>query len=489
MKHRASYNSILLAGARLFSTASSLLITMILTKTLDLSANGTYAQCLVIISVGLSIISLGLMEGSNYFFAKSKDKKEKQEYVSAILFLVYVSGLALAIILLLFRKSISNYFSNPTLSTLIFLIALHPMLANLINVLNVLYIATDRAKTVVFRNAAISLIHLLIVSITACTTKDVGMILLLYLLAEIVTDIFMLRSFSRAGYSVRLHLPSRTILQRILQYCLPMAAYIAMNAFLRDTDKLIIGWYETTEMQAVYSNCAKILPLDIISAAFYTILVPQITQHIVHHRLDTARKIFANYLKVGLLSTATFALAILLCPEETILFLYSADYLQGITVFILYNFVEFIKFANVTIVISAAGKTKILMIVSATALIANLVLSLVLYSWLGFVGPAVGTVIVTALTVATLLILSANVLKTNIIHLLDWKFLGIYAVKTTIAICVCLLVKKALVQAGVLDWMILFAIIGLFCLIVLLSNLKQIKNTLSQIDRSREEQL
>ena len=489
MKQRASYNSILLAGARLFSTASSLLISMILTKTLDLSANGIYAQCLTIISVGLSIISLGLMDGGNYFFAKARCKQERHEYINAILFLVYLCGLIVAGVLILFRAPISRYFSTPALENLLILVACRPMLSSLINVLNVLYIATNRAKTVVIRNAAISFVHLVIVIVTAVTTKDVGMILALYLVAEILTDGFMLYSFGKAGYSVQLHLPRRTVLYNILQYCLPMAAYIAMNSLLRDTDKLIIGWHESTEMQAIYSNCAKILPIDVVSSAFYTILVPKITQHLTRQQFGNARNIFLNYLKIGLLSTGTFATAISLCPDQAICFLYSSDYLYGRNIFVLYNVVEFLKFSNVTIVLSAVEKTKTLMIVSAIMLAANLFISMALYEGMGFSGPAIGTVIITGVTVMILLTLSARNLKVAFIKLIDIRFLLGYILKAAVSAAVCLLLKRLLLNMGAHQFIILFSVCGLYCLLMLLCNFREIKNCLSRVDQVSEEHL
>lgn len=487
MSQKTSLNSILLAGARLFSTVSSMLITMILAKTLDLPANGTYAQCVTIISVGLSLISLGLMEGSNYFFANAATRQERQEYIDTILFLVYLSGFVLAGLLILFRESIGRYFSNSALSGLMWIIALRPMLSSLINVLNVLYIATGRAKTVVLRNAAISFVHLVILVVTALTTKNVAMILCLYLAAELVTDGLMLWSFGRGEYGVRFRLPKADVVRKILQYCLPMAAYIAMNSLLRDTDKLIIGRFESTEMQAIYSNCAKILPLDVISAAFYTILVPKITKRIAAGQLDEARKLFTDYLKVGLLSTATFAIAISLCADQAIGLLYSKEYLLGRSVFLLYNIVELLKFANVTIVISAIGKTKTLMIISAAALVVNLGISLTLYQWLGFVGPAVGTVVVTAITIVVLFIISARILHTSPVQLLDFRFLLGYLAKSLAAIVLCLLLKRVLMGVGVHQYLILFAVCGLFCVCMLLTNMRQIKAAMAQIDRNSEE--
>ncbi len=489
MGQKTSRNSILLAGARLFSTISSMLISMILAKTLSLSANGTYAQCVTIISVGLSIISLGLMDGSNYFFANTDSKKERQEYIHTILFLVYLSGLIFAGLLIFLRKPISRYFSNAMLSGLMWLIALRPMMASLINVLNVLYIATGRSKTVVLRNAIISFVQLVIVVVTALTTKSVGMILFLYLVAELMTDGLMLWSFGRGEYSIKLRLPSVKVVVKILQYCLPMAAYIAMNSLLRDSDKLIIGRFESTEMQAVYSNCAKILPLDVISAAFYTILVPKITKRIAEGEFGKAKQIFSDYLKIGLLSTATFAIAVSLSTDQAICLLYSKEYLTGSVVFLLYNIVELLKFANVTIVISAVGKTKTLMLISATALIVNLGISLVLYQWLGFIGPAVGTVIVTAITIGVLLFCSARILHTSVVGLLDMKFLAGYLAKGLLAAILCLFVKRVLIGLEVHQYLVLFAVSGLFCTCMLVVNFRQIKIAMAQIDRNSEEQI
>lgn len=487
MKERTSYNSILLAGARLFSTASSLMITMILAKTLDLASNGAYGQCLTVISLGLAIISLGLMEGSNYFFAKAKNRQEQQEYINAILFLVYVSGLILTVIIVLFRSQISRYFSTPMLENLLLLVALRPMLSSLINVLNVLYIATDHAKSVILRNAVISFIHLAIVIFTAYTTKDVRMILALYLLAEMLTDGFMLYSFGKLGYSIKPRWPGRDVICTILRYCLPMAAYIAMNSLLRDTDKLIIGWNESTEMQAIYSNCAKILPVDVISAAFFTVLLPKITRCLTNNRIEGARAIFTNYFKIGMLSTATFAAALMLCPEQAICFLYSKDYLPGKSVFLLYNFVEMMKFANVTIVISAVGKTKMLMAISAITMAGNLIVSVLLYQWFGFAGPAIGTLIITGLTVITLFILSARILKTSFSKLIDITFLIGYTVKAGISAAAALALKLLLLEGRAHQIIVLFAVSGTYCLAMLLLNMKQIRNCLALVDHIPEE--
>ncbi len=68
------------------------------------------------------------------------------------------------------------------------------------------------------------------------------------------------------------------------------------------------------------------------------------------------------------------------------LFLYDAKYLAGLPVFIIYLVVDMIRFANVTTILSGAGKTKILMGISVTTMVLNAILNVIGYKLFGLVG-------------------------------------------------------------------------------------------------------
>ncbi len=153
----------------------------------------------------------------------------------------------------------------------------------------------------------------------------------------------------------------------------------------------------------------------------------------------------------------------------------------------LYNFVEMMKFANVTIVISAVGKTKMLMAISAITMAGNLIVSVLLYQWFGFAGPAIGTLIITGLTVITLFILSARILKTSFSKLIDITFLIGYTVKAGISAAAALALKLLLLEGRAHQIIVLFAVSGTYCLAMLLLNMKQIRNCLALVDHIPEE--
>ena len=58
-----------------------------------------------------------------------------------------------------------------------------------------------------------------------------------------------------------------------------MGIYVLTNSLCRDIDKMLIGGWYNTDQYAIYANCATLLPFDIISASFLTILIPILTRY------------------------------------------------------------------------------------------------------------------------------------------------------------------------------------------------------------------
>ena len=74
--------------------------------------------------------------------------------------------------------------------------------------------------------------------------------------------------------------------------------------------------------------------------------------------------------------------------------------------FCLYLVATMARFASLSLILSAAGRTKALMVVSLVAVVFNALLCVVLYSIMGFVGPALASVLVNVGMAAVLVRLS-----------------------------------------------------------------------------------
>ena len=270
--------------------------------------------------------------------------------------------------------------------------------------------------------------------------------------------------------------------KEILGYSIPMGIYVLTNSLCRDIDKMLIGGWCNTDQYAIYANCATLLPFDIISASFLTILIPILTRYFGERDYMHGRILFKNYLKIGYYTAFTFTIACMILSKEMVLFLYGEKYLSGQTIFILYTIVDMIKFANMSIVLSASGKTKTLMICSLVSLVANAGCNVLFYHVFGFIGPAIATVFVTVILTAVLAEMSAKSLETSVWKLIDWKEFLTFAIELSIVGVICFMAKRALEAVAVSPIIILCVLGGAYIAGILCLNKKKIFSAMKEIN-------
>lgn len=172
----------------------------------------------------------------------------------------------------------------------------------------------------------------------------------------------------------------------------------------------------------------------------------------------------------------------MILSKEMVLFLYGEKYLSGQAIFILYTIVDMIKFANMSIVLSASGKTKTLMICSLVSLVANAGCNVLFYHVFGFIGPAIATVFVTVVLTAVLAEMSAKSLETSVWKLVDWKEFLAFVIELTVAGAICFVAKRALEAVAVGPIIILCILGGAYVVGVLYLNKKKIFLTMKEIN-------
>lgn len=482
----ASWDSMFLTFVKVLTTLTSIVLTKILSVGLSLAEYGTYSQANVIISISTSILLLGLGDALNYFFnSRTQEITEEKriKIVNTIYFLEIIAGVILASVLVLSKSIISGYFSNEMLSTIIIIISIKPMLDNLVYFYQVLYISTGKAKVIAVRNLVIAVIKMLAMYIAVIVFHDIKTIFLLLILLDIGQLVFFKFYFSRDCFLINPFKIISNYIKPILVYGLPMGVFAVTNILTRDIDKLIIGRMADTETLAIYTNCSKVLPFDIIAVSFSTVLIPYIMKYITSKQKNSALILFRNYLKVGYYSVWILGVSVLITSKQAIGFLYTDDYVIGNTIFLLYILDSMIRFASMHLILTASGKSKELMVYSLLSLLINVALNIVLYKWIGMIGPAVATLITAFVYV--LLVLN----KTK--QILGAKWLELFDIKDTIRFLILLLatglivyfVNKLLLEFGVPRFVDMFLSMALFCITNLFLNLKQIKEILSNINQ------
>lgn len=483
--HGAASDSILLTFVRVITAVLGLLVTKLLSMHFSLHEYGTYSQAMLIVTTATSISILGLTNAVNYFYNAAAREEDKERYVCTIFSIQYCIGIFCAIIIIAIQIPIITYFKNDDLKNILFLVAWLPLLQNLIPMLQVLFVSIGRAKLIAGRNFVISVARLCIVLIACYVTNSIRTIFIILLLLDIVQVAYFMWAFSRSNFRISVKQFDKSLLKPVLSFSIPMAVYVLTNELARDIDKYVISFFSDTSTLAIYTNAAKLLPFDLITQSFITVLVPIVTRQIASKDYDEAQITFRAYLRLGYVATWIVAFGVVVNAKEAMLFLYDPKYLPGLSVFIVYLFVDMIKFANTSLILTAKGKSKTLMICSLSALGANFILNIILFKLLGILGPAIATLIITFGLVTVLLVLGGKEIQTSIFGLFNWKEMAIVAAELIVVGCGCYFLKGILYSFVNSSVIILVVNYAIYIIIMLLLNKKRILDCFKTINRMK----
>lgn len=481
--HGTSADALLLTVIKLVTVALGFVVTRLLSEHLSVHDYGTYSQVLLIVSTVTSLTILGMMDGVNYFYCSETDLEKREAYISTIFCLqCIISGVAGTVVLLL-RQVICAGFDNSDVGGLLLFAAALPMLQNLLSMLQVLLVSVGKARVLAMRNLVVSLVKLAVVIFVVTLVKNVAVILT----ATMLLDAVQIGLFGFILRSYRCNLRFRSIrfrlVPQIMRYCVPMAVFIAINTLNRDCDKFLISYWTDTETLAVYSNASKTLPFDIIIASFTTVLVPQITRMVASRDHARAAELYKAFLEIAYVSTGILCCAAIVAAPQLMELLYSRKYVSGLTVFIIYIMVDLLRFTNITLILSAAGKTRKLMILAFGALVGNLVLNVVMFRLFGIPGPALATLITTLIMGGLILYFGAKELRTGLSSFFDWKYLLVFTVESLVTVLLLYQLQSWMARRGIHYLVTLLVVGGAYGAAMLLLHGKRLIRGLRSINR------
>lgn len=482
----AASSYILLMAAQLVTAILGMIVTKLLSVNFSLQEYGTYSQAILVTSTMSSASILGLTNATNYFYNRTSNIAEQKKYISTIFSLQYIAGILAASAILVIRKPVSVYFSNEELEVVLRVIAATPLLTNLIAMYQNLFVSIGRAKTIAFRNLIVSALRLLAVDVACFVTESIETVLIVILFLDIAQVGYFSLSFSKEKFLISPKGTDLSLAKEILAFSIPMAVYVLTNVLTRDIDKYVISIFSNAEVMAIYSNAARMLPFDMLTASLITVLIPIITRLIHQKNYREAQRLFKLYLRMGYTLTYIFVGGAIAVAHHLMVFLYDAKYISGLPVFIVYLFVDMIRFANVTTILSGAGKTKILMRISIIVLGANLVLNIISYQILGMIGPALTTLGLTILMTALLLNYGAKELKIRIAGLFDFKeIIRVGCEIVLVGGCVHYLADFLVGQLGVPLFATLAISYGAYLTVLFCLNHQQILETFKELNQYR----
>jgi len=478
-----SGDAIWLMIIKVVTMALNLIVTRLLSQYLSVYDYGTYSQILLIASTLSSLTVFGMIDGVNYFYCIEREQKTKEAYISTIFALQGIICAVMGTLTMLLCQPICNHLENQDLQRLLIFAALLPFFQNVLYMFQNLLVAVGKAKLLAFRNLAVSVLRLIITCFVVFFLRDVLVVLLTTVILDAVQILFFVWQL-RGGCSIRLQNVDFRLTRRIFQYCAPMAIYVVIKTFSRDLDKYLISMVTDPETLAIYSNASKPLPLDIVMHSLFTVLIPQITRMIAGEENENATKLYKSFFEITLISNTILCLAVLAAAPQVMLMFYSKKYLSGLPIFCIYILVDLIQFTNTTLILSAAGKTKLLMLLSSGMLIGNGILNILFYRWWGILGPAVATFVATALIGILFMVLNTRVLQCRLRDAIDGKYLALFMLENLAVFPLWYTLQQWLVEAGVHYFFVICLVSGGYAVLMLLLNGKRMIRNLKTLNRT-----
>ena len=426
-KHGVASNSILLSFVQCLTIMTSIGQTMILSRELTELEYGTYSQGLLVANFLVPFLLIGLPNAITYFSGQKEIKNHL--YTNIIVTLVLILGLAGATGIVASEGFIIKYFDNKALGNILPFVAFLPLLLNLITVYQTLFVAEDMAVSVAIRNAIVAFLQIGIVLIGVYLFRNIRAIFALLIVMDVLQIIVFAVVFNKRKYVIRIGKLDRGISRSIFKYSIPLAVSTAIGTLSVFMDKLLIGHLMSVGDFALYTNMAKELPFSFVVNSFTTVITPLFIRLHANGDDDQLKGYWAKYLELGICITWILCGTAIFCSKDLLVFLYSEKYLSGIRVFIVYLLVEMCRFSYFGIILSAFGKTKIILYSSIIALVCNFIMNLVLFYLLGMIGPAIASLL-SILTMELLQIkFSCKLLRCRWTEIFDVQFLFLLLVE------------------------------------------------------------
>ena len=473
----------LLMFIKLVTIALGFVITRLLSQYLSVYDYGTYSQILLIVSTVSSMTILGMMDGINYFYCSLKNEQQRDAYIATIFAMQCIVSTAAGAAVLLLSKSICLYFDNPELMGLLAFAAALPFLQNLLSLFQILLVSVGRARMLAVRNLLVSLARLGAALTVVLAVRNVAVMLAVTLVMDIGQILFFAAFLRRDGVSIRTNNVDFRLRTSIFAYCAPMAVFTVINTLNRDLDKYLITLLTDTETLAIYANASRVLPFDIVMTSFCTVLIPEITRFVSNRELEKAASLYKSFLEIAYVSTGILCCTALVAAPQLMQLLYSSKYVSGLTVFCIYILVDMIRFSNMTLILSAAGKTRTIMLLGMASIGMNAVLNIILYRLIGMEGPAVATLVSVLLTGVLMLSFGARELNTRFWRLFDRKYLTIFALESLAAGMAFGTMQKWLTGKGIHYFYVLLLVGGGYGLLMLLLHGRRLLRSLKNVNK------
>lgn len=401
--------------------------TMLLSRFRTLAEYGTYSQMYLIAGIFTPILMMGVPYSLSYFLPRADSLDDKRKILSQNLIATTVLGVLTMVVIFILKDFLVNYFTNPMLGSLIVIVAIFPWTRTINNTVQHFLVIYNRTSWFLAFRIIHSLTILIAVIITLSFKLDFGTYMIMFIVVELIFCSLVYLLASRVSGGLVLYF-NKELMLKMLKYSLPVGLSGTIGSINRHIDQLVIGRFFSTQDLAIYVNAARELPLKLLGVSIATALLPRIVLMFKEKKIQDAVELWKESIKVSYVFMCYFTTVLFVYAAEIITILYSEKYLPGVPVFKVYSIIMLFNVTYFYMIISSMGKTKYILYTTLASIGLNIVLSILFYNLMGFIGPAVATLVsFTAFRIGQLII-TVRLTEIEFKNIFPWKSIGLVTV-------------------------------------------------------------
>lgn len=366
--------------SRVSNFAILLLSPLFLVRILDIEAFGIYQEFVIYAVLFITICGFSIDASLTYFLPRYPNKELEFLCQNSLLILI-LSTLCMSLLVLardLFLRAASYDYVVP-LAAYVF------CYVNL-NWLEYYWIAKRRTDLVLYYSAMRLSLRVTTLLVAAYLTRDVEVIIWSQVGVELIRLVLV------AAYLVHVRLVSiafdTNLALEQVRFSVPVGFATIIQQGSRNLGKLYIGAVLGPAALALYAVGSYLIPLvRVVQSSLSQVVFPELVR--IRHDPDRALHLWkrANIVSCVILFPPFVLLA--WYSDLFIRFLFTDKYVHAVPVFQIYLFWLLRRCFNADVLLRSKGRAAFMLTGSVISVVINLGLMVVLYRWLGLIGPAI----------------------------------------------------------------------------------------------------
>lgn len=467
MARSRTFKAAVLGSGSILVKLTSLVSLAVLSRVFTRTEYAAYRQTLVAYFSIAPALMLGLPQALYYFIPRQRQNSRR--LVTSNLLLLTLTGASFTIAMWCGgNEFLAKRWNNPDLARLLLIFSPYALLALPAVSIGACLAACEKIKQLAVFNvvsrivafaAIISLVMLWPKPVAAVTGQIVGAVIIL------VPALFLMyRATSGPQW---LATPDQMWQQ--LKYSIPLGLSSMLATLSQNLDKVIVSSMRPPEEFALYINGAVEIPvIATITSSVMAVLLPEFAR--MFKEGQPGQIVYRWKRAMVKCSLIIFPLMAFLMTmaREAMVVLFSRDYEASSIPFRIYLLMLPLRITTFGPIVMASGKSHLILICTAIVLLSNLVLSIVLTYFIGYIGAATATVVVSYLVgLPFYLIVISRLCRCPVSRLLPHRQIGQVAMVSIVAAGACVAVtaliplqnELARLTAGALVFGIVFIVV------------------------------